>query len=169
MALSTDLPLHRELTDAELGAWRGMLRVHAAVSKALDAQLESAHGTSLSSYGVLIALRSAPEGKLRMADLADDVLLSRSGMTRLVDRLEGEGLIAREQCPSDARGCFARLTEQGHAFLEQARPTHLSGVREAFLGHLDEEELSVLAACWEKILPGSVAAPPVAAPAAPAE
>src|SRR5579884_2249867 len=84
-----------ELTPVELAAWRGMLRVHAAILRELDAELESAHGLPVTSYDVLVNLASAPEQRMRMRDLADAVLLSRSGVTRLVDRLERDGLIER--------------------------------------------------------------------------
>lgn len=147
-------PIH-ELSAVELGAWRGLLRVHAALFKALDAELEATHGIPLSSYEVLIFLRSAPAQRLRMADLADRVLLSRSGMTRLADRLERAGLLVREQCSADARGCYAVLTAEGAAFLEDARPTHLNGIRERFLCHFSEDELVALARGWERILPGA--------------
>lgn len=157
MAPTDSLPA-QELTSVELGAWRGLLRVHAAVCKALDAELEAAHGIPLSSYDVMVHLRAAPRRRLRMADLADHVLLSRSGMTRLVDRLEREGLIAREQCSDDARGCYARLTPKGEAFLDDARPTHLDGVRERFLRHLSADELELLADCWNRIVPGASSA-----------
>lgn len=152
--LSPSSPTH-ELTPAELGAWRGLLRVHAALCGTLDAELEAAHGIPLSSYEVLIYLRQAPDGRLRMADLADRVLLSRSGMTRLVDRLERAGLLVREQCPADARGCYAVLTPDGETFLDEARPTHLNGIRERFLRHFSEAELLALAEGWERIQPGS--------------
>src|SRR5919107_5317079 len=141
-----------ELAPAELAAWRGMLKVHSALVKALDAELEAAHNLPLSSYEVLIFLRVAPDKRLRMAGLADRTLLSRSGMTRLVDRLERDGLLRRDTCSSDARGCFAVLTERGEEVLREARPTHLSGVRDRFLAHFDEEQLGVLAAGWSRIL-----------------
>src|SRR5215210_5357769 len=115
----------QELTDVELGAWRGFLRVHAALVRALDAELDGLHGLPLTSYDVLIHLKAAPGKRLRMAELADSVLLSRSGVTRLVDRLEREGLLARDSCSSDGRGCFAVLTEAGERVLARARPTHL--------------------------------------------
>ena len=102
-----------QLDDRELRAWRGMLRVHATLTKALDAELEAAHGLPLSSYEVLMHLADADGQRMRMSDLADMVILSRSGLTRLVDRLEREGLIARESCPSDARGSYATLTTAG--------------------------------------------------------
>jgi DNA-binding MarR family transcriptional regulator len=143
------------LTDEELGAWRGMLRVHAELLRALDAELEARHDLPISSYDVLVNLAEAPGGKLRMRDLADAVLLSRSGLTRLVDRLEREGLLRRAPCPSDARGAFAEVTPAGRARLAEARPTHLAGVRERFLSHFEAGELALLASLWERVLPGA--------------
>jgi DNA-binding MarR family transcriptional regulator len=147
------------LSAAELGAWRGMLRVHTALVKELDAELAAAHNLPLSSYEVLITLESAPGHKRRMAELADSVLLSRSGMTRLVDRLADHGLIERDLCTDDGRGCFAVLTDKGAAVLATARPTHLVGVRERFLRHFSEDELRGLAVFWERVLPGAAATP----------
>src|SRR5688500_3782197 len=120
----------RELSREELAAWRGLLRVHSALVKALDAELLAEQGLPLSSYEVLINLQAAPERRRRMAELADSVLLSRSGMTRLVDRLEREGLLERDACVDDGRGTFAVLTEKGEALLSEARRTHLDGVRQ---------------------------------------
>ena len=145
----------QELTGIELGAWRGMLRVHAALVRELDAELDATHDLPLTSYDVLIHLQSAPGNRLRMAELADCVLLSRSGVTRLVDRLEREGLIVRDTCTSDGRGCFAVLTDDGEGLLRRARPTHLAGVRERFLRHFTEDELRLLAAFWERVRPGA--------------
>jgi DNA-binding MarR family transcriptional regulator len=144
-----------DLAPAELAAWRGLLRVHAALAKALDAELAAEHELPLSSYEVLITLRDAPGRRCRMAELADRVLLSRSGMTRLVDRLEHEGLLERTTCSSDGRGCFAVLTPAGGALLARARPTHLAGVRERFLRHFSREELATLGSWWERVLPGA--------------
>lgn len=157
MAIPTLPTTAHELSPAELGAWRGLLRVHAALCKALDAELEAAHGVSLSSYEVLIHLRAAPDRRLRMADLADRAVLSRSGMTRLVDRLERAGLLVREQCPADARGCYAALTAEGATFLNEVRPTHLTGVRERFLSHFSEDELLSMGQAWERVQPGATA------------
>jgi DNA-binding MarR family transcriptional regulator len=145
----------RELTPVELGAWRGFLRVHSALVKALDAELIAAHELPLSSYEVLINLQAAPGRRRRMAELADGVLLSRSGMTRLVDRLERDGLLVRDTCTSDGRGCFAVLTERGEALLARARPTHLDGVRERFLDKFDRGELESMGGWWEQVLPGA--------------
>jgi DNA-binding MarR family transcriptional regulator len=148
-------PTTTELTAAELAAWRGFLRVHAAIAKQLDAELEGVHGLPLTSYEVLMNLHAAPGRRLRMAELAERTLLSRSGMTRLVDRLEKDGLLERDTCASDARGCFAVLTGAGEELLARARPVHLDGVRERFLRHLDDGDLDRLAALWERMLPGA--------------
>jgi DNA-binding MarR family transcriptional regulator len=145
----------RELTTSELGAWRGLLRVHSALVKALDAELLAGHRLPLTSYEVLINLQAAPGRRRRMAELADSVLLSRSGMTRLVDRLERDGLIERDNCTSDGRGTFAVLTDKGEALLSHARATHLDGVRERFLRHFTEEEQHTLRKYWERVLPGA--------------
>src|SRR3954447_935949 len=147
------------LSALELGAWRGLLRVHTALVKALDAELAEAHDLPLSSYEVLITLESAPNRKRRMAELADSVLLSRSGMTRLVDRPERAGLLVRDTCTDDGRGCYAVLTEKGADLLARARPTHLDGVRERFLRHFSRDELVMLAGMWERVLPGAVTVP----------
>ena len=153
--MTSSTPKIEELNDVELGAWRGFLRVHTALVRELDAELEEAHELPLSSYDVLIYLQSAPDKRLRMAELADSVLLSRSGVTRLVDRLVREGLIVRDTCESDGRGSFAVLTEEGDQLLARARPTHLAGVRERFLRHFSDDELRTLAGYWERIKPGA--------------
>jgi DNA-binding MarR family transcriptional regulator len=146
----------RELSAEELGAWRGFLRVHSALVKALDAELLAEHRLPLNSYEVLINLQAAPGRRRRMAELADSVLLSRSGMTRLVDRLERDGLLERDTCTSDGRGCFAVLTDKGEEMLLRARATHLDGVRERFLRHFSPDELEELGTHWERVLPGAL-------------
>jgi DNA-binding MarR family transcriptional regulator len=146
---------NEELTDVELAAWRGMLRVHSALVRELDAELEASHGLPLTHYDVLIYLRSAPGRRLRMAELADSVLLSRSGVTRLVDRLERQGLLERDTCLDDGRGTFAVLTDKGEELLARARPSHLDGVRRRFLAHFSEDELRRLAVGWNRVLPGA--------------
>ena len=152
-----DVPPLRELEPEQLGAWRGMLRVHSALVKALDAELIAAHALPLTSYEVLINLQAAPGHRRRMAELADGVLLSRSGTTRLVDRLERDGLLERDSCDSDGRGCFAVLTDRGEEVLQLARATHLEGVRERFLRHFAEDELTQMASWWDRALPGAAA------------
>jgi DNA-binding MarR family transcriptional regulator len=141
------------LTEPELAAWRGMLRVHHDVVARLDAELEREQGLPLSSYEVLISLADAPGGRLRMGELAGVLLLSRSGLTRLVDRLEREGLVERERCEDDQRGYFAVITKAGRKKLETARPAHWAGVREHFLDRLGAEDLDILARAWRKVSP----------------
>ena len=159
MATTVKRPDTRQLDERELRAWRGMLRAHAALTKALDADLEAAHGLPLSSYEVLLYLNDAEGGRMRMRDLATSVILSRSGLTRLADRLEREGLIRRESCPSDARGAYAVLTPAGVEKLALARATHLAGVRSLFLQHFSEDELDRLGDAWERLIPGAASAP----------
>jgi len=143
------------LEPGALAAWRGFLRVHSALTKQLDAQLVAAHGLSLSSYEVLLFLADSPGGQVRMSDLADSVLLSRSGLTRLVDRLERDGLVRRESCPSDLRGFNALITDEGRKLFAAARRTHLAGVRDRFADRFTDEELRVFAALWERVQPGA--------------
>jgi DNA-binding MarR family transcriptional regulator len=142
-----------ELDEVELGAWRGLVRVHAALARELDAELDACHGLPLSSYEVLRSLSKMPAGRMRMAELAEHVLLSRSGMTRLIDRLEREGLVSRSTCDKDGRGCYAVLTEHGRAKVEQARGTHIAVVRDGFLRHFSEGELRELATLFGRALP----------------
>lgn len=145
------------LSPTELRAWRGLLRVHTTLVKALDGELLAAHDLGVTSYEVLMFLADAPDQRMRMCDLAASIVLSRSGLTRLADRLERDGLIERTSCPSDARGSFAVLTAAGRERLEAARDTHLAGVRRHFVEHLDDSELEALGGLWAKILPGAAA------------
>jgi DNA-binding MarR family transcriptional regulator len=128
-----------------------MLRAHARLTRELDAQLAREHKLPLSSYEVLLFLADAPEGRMRMSDLAESVLLSRSGLTRLVDRLEREGLLKRERCESDARGLFAEITPEGLRLFDAARRTHLDGVRALFLDRFSRDELRMLGGLWQKL------------------
>ena len=140
------------LDHRELRAWRGLLRIHAQLSKALDAQLVAEHGLPLSSYEVLMYLADADAGRMRMNELASSVLLSRSGLTRLVDRLEREGYLERCSCAHDARGAFAVLTQAGREKVDAARITHLEGVRRLFLRNFSDDELDMLGDAWERVL-----------------
>lgn len=139
------------LDEQELRAWRGLLRTFARLTKALDAELEAAHGLPLSSYEVLMYLADSDGGRMRMHDLASSILLSRSGLTRLVDRLERDGLLSRQSCPSDARGAFACLTPKGRETLDAARTTHLAGVHALFLDHFTAQEQELLGGFWERL------------------
>jgi len=143
------------LSEGELRAWRGLLRAHASLAKRLDAELDREHGLPMSSYEVLQHVADASDGRMRMCDLAEQAQLSRSGLTRMVDRLERDGLLERCSCEHDARGAYACLTDQGNERLNAARGTHLTVVREHFLSRFSERELRALAESWERIAPCS--------------
>ncbi|MBX6390466.1 MAG: MarR family transcriptional regulator [Frankia sp.] len=132
-------------------AWRGLLRAHAHVTRLLEAELEDAHSLPLASYDVLVQLSESPAGALRMSELANAVLLSRSGLTRLVDRLVREGLVERRSCPSDLRGTLAVLTPAGLARLRDASGTHLRGVARHVLSHYTPDELELLGELLERL------------------
>lgn len=138
------------LTAHELAAWRGMLEVHARVTQQLDAQMRTEHGLSVSAYEVLMFLADAPNGRMRMSDIADRVLLSRSGCTRLVDRLVEQGYVTRCAAGSDGRGLFATLTATGVEKVQAARRTHHEGVRRFFLDHLTATDQIALGDIWSR-------------------
>jgi DNA-binding MarR family transcriptional regulator len=138
------------LTPHELAAWRGMLEVHARVTQQLDAQMRAEHGLSVSAYEVLMFLADAPEHRMRMSDIADRVLLSRSGCTRLVDRLVEQGYVWRCAASSDGRGLFAALTPAGIEKVQAARRTHHQGVRRFFLDHLTPTDQIALGDIWSR-------------------
>jgi DNA-binding MarR family transcriptional regulator len=140
----------RLLDRDELAAWRGLLRSHASLTRALDVDLVSSHGLPLTSYEVLLFLADSDAGRLRMSELADSVLLSRSGLTRLVDRLERQGLLRRESCSQDRRGSYAVITARGRELFDRARVTHLEGVRRRFLAHFTPDELRSLGELWRR-------------------
>jgi DNA-binding MarR family transcriptional regulator len=129
----------------QLEAWVSFLRSHAAITRELSAQLLREHGLTLNDYEVLLHLEGAEGGMLRRVDLAERVLLTASGITRLLEGLESSGFVAKETCPSDARVSYAKLTDTGAAKLKQARVTHLRGVEELFVGRYSGSELSTLA------------------------
>ena len=137
-----------------IGAWRTFLHAHARVTRRLDDELQVAHGLSLAEYDALLQIALAPGRRVRMNVLAERVILSRSGITRLVDRLEAAGSVERAACSTDARGQEAVLTAVGLERLRSAATTHLDGVRRYFLDRLDPAELTALEASL-----GSVADP----------
>ena len=145
------------LSTQELAAWRGLLKAHSQLVATLDEELEREHGIPLGSYEVLLHLADAPDGSLRMGELADRLLLSRSGLTRMIDRLVAREVVERHSCPSDRRGTYGRLTPAGRKLLDEARPTHLRGVREHFLRFLDEDDLKRLGGIWERVTAPSAA------------
>jgi DNA-binding MarR family transcriptional regulator len=149
------------LTAGELAVWRIFLRVHASLTSRLEHDLLIRHDLPLGSYDVLVQLAEAPQRQLRMTDLADRVLLSRSGLTRLVDRLTAEGLVERQSCPSDARGTFTVLTAAGLTRLREAAPTHLRGIEDYMTRRLEPAELDALGDLLAKLLPEAGREPPI--------
>ena len=130
--------------DPRLRAWAAFLRTHARVMRALERELQDEQHMALTDYDVLVQLAGVEPHRLRMSELAERVLLSRSGVTRLVDRLEADGLVERVSCDDDRRGQWASLTDAGHERLRRATPTHLRGVAEHFLDRLGDEEIASL-------------------------
>jgi DNA-binding MarR family transcriptional regulator len=138
------LPLQQHPSEGELAVWRSFLRGHARIVRVLAAELADARELPLASYDVLVQLSEAPTRRLRMTELAERVLLSRSGITRLVDRLEREGLVRREPCPDDARGLYAVATNAGIDRLRAASRVHLDGVMRHFVSRFSAAELADL-------------------------
>ncbi len=140
-----------DLSEMELRAWQGLLHAHHQVTRELDAELRAEHGLPLHAYDVLLRLARAPGRCLRMTELADRVLMSPSGLTRVVDRLVADGLVQRDRFEPDARVMLARLTDRGRQVLRQAARTHLRGIREHFTGRLSQAQLVELASALETI------------------
>jgi DNA-binding MarR family transcriptional regulator len=138
------------LNQHELAAWRGMLEVHARVTQQLDAQMHAEHGISVSAYEVLMFLLDAPGHRMRMSDIAERVLLSRSGCTRLVDRLVDLGYVTRFADSNDGRGLYAGLTDAGVEKTSAARVTHHEGIRRFFLDHLTTTDQIALGDIWAR-------------------
>jgi len=138
--------------DPRLAAWRTFLRAHARVVRDLENELQSEQHLALTDYDVLVQLAGADERRLRMSELADALLLSRSGATRMVDRLVAEGLVERITCESDRRGQWASLTDAGYRRLRDASPIHLRGVAEHFLDRLSADDLAGLRRMLDRVL-----------------
>jgi DNA-binding MarR family transcriptional regulator len=133
-------------------AWSGFIRAHSSIVKELDAELQAAHGLPLSSFDVLVQLSVAPNGRMQMSELAEAVHLSRSGLTRMVDRLERQGLLERHKGERDPRQVFACITKAGLERLAETTPTHLAGVRRMFLERLSQPQLKQLAVMWNQLM-----------------
>lgn len=139
------------LSDTEMRAWQALLHANHQVVQTLDRELREAHDLTLAAYDVLLRLGRAPGRALNMSDLAERVMLSPSGLTRLVDRLVGRGLVQRRADPADARVALACLTDNGLRQLKIAARTHLRGIREHFTGQLSETKLRNVASALETI------------------
>lgn len=142
------------LEGAALEAWRSYLQSHATIVRMLDAELISEHGITTRDYEVLLYLAQSPDRRLPMSALAESTMLTRSGITRLVDGLVAGGLIERVSCPNDARVSYAQLTDDGFAKLRRAGCTHVGSIRRLFLEHFSVEETVRLASLLAR-LPGA--------------
>ena len=140
-----EAPSHpREPRDSRLAPWRAFLLAHARVVRRLDEELRLEHDLTIGEYDALVTIAQAPERRIRMRQLADQVVLSKSGVTRLIDRLVDDGLVERSACLADARGAEAVLTERGLARLRAASKTHLRGVNQHFLEILGRDDLAAI-------------------------
>src|SRR5216683_3194632 len=134
-----------------LAAWRSLLRAHATLMRRLDTDLERETGLALADFDVLAQLAAA-HGELRMTELADRALISRSGMTRRVARLVSEGLVRRDRAGTDARGVVVALTQAGIARLAATAPVHARGISKLFVGQLNDRELALLERALNKVV-----------------
>jgi DNA-binding MarR family transcriptional regulator len=150
-ALATTQTQPLTARDARLAPWRAFIRAQAHVSRRLDEDLRAEHGLSLQEYVALLILAESPERRLRMGRLADSLTLSKSGATRLIDRLVDDGLVARVSCSSDLRGAEAALTEAGVNRLRIAAPTHLRGIAEYFLAAIDGADIETVERTMESV------------------
>ncbi len=153
-----ELPEPEAFRPEEFQAWRGLIRLREAVMREIDRRLHHHGLISLADYGVLITLVTARGLRLRMSDLGARRMLTPSGITRVVVRLEAQGFVRREPDPADGRAAFAALTRPGLEALRRAQVVHHATVRELYLGRLTKHELERLAAAFEKALPGVVSA-----------
>lgn len=140
----TTLRGHRPLDADEMAAWHAFIRAHARVVRLLESELEAEQNLTLPAYEVLAHLTEAPERRLRMSDLAAISVLTPSGLTRVVDKLVREGYVERQRCGSDARVVYAAVTDAGVARVQEAYPTHLSGVRRHLVDRLTPEQLAAI-------------------------
>ena len=140
MSTSTSAPA---IDADQLAAWRAFLRAHSTMLRRISRDLDEAGLPPLSWYDVLAALRDAPERTLRQVELAERVLLSHSGLSRLLDRIEAKGLVSRTSCPSDRRSFHIKLTDEGAQMLERMWPVYARGVGEDFLPALGDNPCEV--------------------------
>ncbi len=140
-----------DLSSDEFAVWAGFLQTHAALARELDADLRAAHGLPLTDFEILLWLANRPCERMRMAALADTVLLSPSGLSRAVERLEARGLVQRIPCTEDRRGSYAALTESGIDLVRTAGATHAAGIRRRFLDRVTPVETRMLTAIWDRL------------------
>ncbi|MBM3935020.1 MAG: MarR family transcriptional regulator [SAR202 cluster bacterium] len=144
--------VERIATDTKLEAWKTLLQTHSRVVRTLEEEMDRDQGLPLTWYEILGHLRAAPESRLRMQTLAESILLSRSGLTRLFDRMEEAGLVLRAPCAEDRRGTWATLTEKGKEVYSKASPGHISGIQQHFSRHISDDDASAIIEAFSKIL-----------------
>src|SRR5947209_2611344 len=149
-----DTTVDSVLEGASLAAWRSFLQSHALILRELDADLLADQGMTTRDYQVLLYLSKAPDRRLAMSALAESTMLTRSGITRLIDGLVSAGLVERISCPRDARVSYAGLTDAGYEKLRQAGCTHIAGIRRLFLERYSDDEIAQLAELLGR-LPGA--------------
>ena len=149
--VGVDTSVATPLSPAEARAWQGLIRAHAVLVRDLDAELREAHGLPLHWYLVLHEAAHAPPPGIRMGELAERAMLTRPGLSGLVDRLEQAGLAERRPCDGDARGTYAAITDRGRRRLAAAEITHGEAIRRRYTGRLDERELTLVASLWERL------------------
>ena len=132
--------------------WRDLLSTHKKVIGALEREMETERGIPLSWFDVLINLSKSPGGRLRMQELAESLMLTRSGLTRRIDRMAGEGLVRREPAPDDRRGMYTALTKKGRRRLANIIPGHVKSVERLFRSHLSDDDAVTLRSAFRKIL-----------------
>ena len=147
--MATNVPSPR---DPRLITWRTFLYAHAQVRRQLERELQAEQSMGLGEYELLLILAYSEERRRRMGELATTLALSRSGATRLIDRLEADGLVRRVSCDTDRRGQWAELTDAGYARLRGASPTHLRGVAEHFLDRIPRRELDELSRILDRVV-----------------
>ena len=144
--------MSRWLTEEEQRAWRGLLRMTAQLNARANRQLQEEYGISLADYEVLVALSEAPEGRLRVFEVADALAWEQSRVSHQLARMQRRGLITREGCATDARGAFAVLTAAGRAAIERAAPAHVEQVRQLVFDELSHEQVSALTEITTRVL-----------------
>lgn len=158
-SIDLDISMNGEEARAGLEVWGLFLRTHARLVQRLEVEMESGEGLPLNWFDVLMQLSFAPGRRMRMHDLLPNLMLTRSGLTRRIDRMEGAGLVRREGCADDARGVVVALTPRGHARLRQVAPLHARRIQAYFAHHLTEQDLATMGASFRRILSALNATP----------
>lgn len=150
-----------ELTDEQkLAAWRAYLFSFGTVMRSLESEMQEEQDLLLTWYEILAHLNSAENGQMRMQELAESTLFSRSGLTRIIDRMDDIGLVTRQPCPEDRRGMYAVITDEGRAALESAMPGHVRGIRDHFLSHMSDDDIRALHRALSKVLDAEISDAP---------